>query len=98
MEIVSPRSYAVDTRSAKPLLTAAELELFDHSRAEPIKALSAKQLAGKEKRTRALRDKYRDLYRRQSVAVRGFGYRLEGARQRAHATEGGNHAGNAGPV
>ncbi len=56
---------------AKPLLTAAELELFDHSRAEPIKALSAKQLTGKEKRTRTLRDKYRDLYRRQSVAVRG---------------------------
>ena len=56
---------------AKPLLTAAELELFDHSRAEPIKALSSKQLAGKEKRTRTLRDKYRDLYRRQSVAVRG---------------------------
>lgn len=56
---------------AKPLLTAAELELFEHSRAEPIKALSAKQLAGKEKRTRTLRDKYRDLYRRQTVAVRG---------------------------
>jgi hypothetical protein len=53
------------------LLTDAELELFDHSRAEPIKALSAKQLAGKEKRTRSLRDKYRDLYRRQSVAAQG---------------------------
>jgi hypothetical protein len=52
-------------------LTAAELELFDNSRAEPIKTLSAKQLTGKEKRTRTLRDKYRDLYRRQSVAVRG---------------------------
>jgi len=62
---------ATSITQAKPLLTAAELELFDHSRAEPIKALSAKQLAGKEKRTRALRDKYRDLYRRQSVAVRG---------------------------
>jgi len=56
---------------AKPLLTAAELELFDHSRAEPIKAFSGKQLAGKEKRTRTLRDKYRDLYRRQSVAAQG---------------------------
>ncbi len=55
---------------AKPLLTAAELELFDQSRAGPIKAFSAKQLAGKEKRTRTLRDKYRDLYRRQSVAAR----------------------------
>ena len=56
---------------AKPLLTAAELELFDHSRATPIKAFTAKQLAGKEKRVRALRDKYRDLYRRQTLAQRG---------------------------
>jgi hypothetical protein len=63
---------ATSITQAKPLLTAAELELFDHSRAEPIKALSAKQLAGKEKRTRSLRDKYRDLYRRQSVAAQGM--------------------------
>ena len=62
---------ATSITQAKPLLTAAEFELFDHSRAEPIKALSATQLAGKEKRTRTLRDKYRDLYRRQTVAVRG---------------------------
>ena len=32
---------------ARPLLNAAELELFDHSRAEPIKALTASHLAGK---------------------------------------------------
>lgn len=62
---------ATSITQAKPLLTATELELFDHSRAAPIKTLSTKQLAGKEKRTRTLRDKYRDLYRRQSVAVRG---------------------------
>ena len=62
---------ATSITQAKPLLTAAELELFDQSRAGPIKAFSAKQLAGKEKRTRTLRDKYRDLYRRQSVAARG---------------------------
>lgn len=62
---------ATSITQARPLLTAAELELFDHSRAEPIKTLSTKQLAGKEKRTRALRDKYRDLYRHQTVAVRG---------------------------
>jgi hypothetical protein len=62
---------ATSITQAKPLLTAAELELFDHSRAEPIKALSGKQLAGKEKRTRTLRDKYRDLYRRQTVAAQG---------------------------
>ncbi|MEO7938615.1 MAG: hypothetical protein ABIR55_08330 [Burkholderiaceae bacterium] len=62
---------ATSITQARPLLTAAELELFSHSRAEPIKLLSAKQLAGKEKRARALRDKYRDLYRRQTLAVRG---------------------------
>lgn len=62
---------ATSITQAKPLLTAAELELFSDSRAEQIKLLSTKQLAGKEKRTRALRDKYRDMYRRQTLAVRG---------------------------
>lgn len=55
---------------ARPLLTAAELELFDQSRAAPIKALTLARLRGKVARTRALRDKYRDLYRRQTVSVR----------------------------
>lgn len=55
---------------ARPLLNAAELELFDQSRAEPIKGLTPKGLAGKVTRARTLRDKYRDLYRRQTVAVR----------------------------
>ncbi len=62
---------ATSITQAKPLLTAAELELFEHSRAEPIKAFNPKQLASKEKRTRTLRDKYRDLFRRQTVAQRG---------------------------
>ena len=56
---------------ARPLLNAAELELFDQSRAEPIKALTLARLRGKVTRARTLRDKYRDLYRRQTVAVRG---------------------------
>ena len=55
---------------ARGLLTVAELELFEQSRAEPIKALSAARLRGKVTRARKLRDKYRDLYRRQSVATR----------------------------
>ena len=55
----------------RPLLNAAELELFDQSRADPIKGLTPARLAGKVKRARTLRDKYRDLYRRQTVAVRG---------------------------
>lgn len=56
---------------ARGLLTAAELSLFDQSRAAPIKDLTAARLRGKVTRTRALRDKYRDLYRRQTVATRG---------------------------
>ena len=55
---------------ARPLLNAAELELFEQSRAEPVKQLTGAKLAGAVKRTRLLRDKYRDLYQRQTVAVR----------------------------
>ena len=55
---------------ARPLLNAAELELFEQSRAEPVKQLAPAKLAGALKRTRTLRDKYRDLYQRQTVAVR----------------------------
>ena len=55
---------------ARPLLTAAELGLFDQSRAEPIKALTLARLHGKVTRARTLRDKYRDLFRRQTVSVR----------------------------
>ena len=72
---------ATSITQAKPLLTAAELELFDHSRADPIKQFSAKQLAGKENRCRTLRDKYRDLYRRQTLALRG---KANGGAQSAH--------------
>lgn len=61
---------ATTITQARPLLTAAELELFDQSRAEPIKALTLARLRGKVTRTRTLRDKYRDLYRRQTVSVR----------------------------
>lgn len=56
---------------ARGLLTAAELEIFDQSRAAPIKDLTLARLRGKVTRARALRDKYRDLYRRQTVATRG---------------------------
>ncbi|MDO5691055.1 MAG: hypothetical protein Q4G70_01050 [Pseudomonadota bacterium] len=54
----------------KPLLTQPELALFEASRASAIKELTARQLASKLKRARALRDKYRDVYRRQTVATR----------------------------
>ena len=55
---------------ARPLLTTAELELFSQSRTEPVKRLTPADLAGAIKRIRTLRDKARDLYRRQTVSVR----------------------------
>lgn len=55
---------------ARPLLTTAELELFSQSRTEPVKRLTPADLAGAIKRTRTLRDKARDLYRRQTISVR----------------------------
>ena len=55
---------------ARPLLTAAELALFEQSRTEPVKRLTPADLASAVKRTRTLRDKSRDLYRRQTVSVR----------------------------
>lgn len=55
---------------ARPLLNAAELALFDQSRTQPVKDLTPAKLAGAVKRARTLRDKYRDLFRRQTVGLR----------------------------
>ena len=57
-------------KQVQPLLTQAELELFQSSRATAIRSLNERQLVARTKRTRALRDKYRDLYRRQTVRSR----------------------------
>ena len=57
-------------RQVQPLLTKPELELFQASRAGAIKELNPRQLAAKLTRARALRDKYRNTYRRQTVATR----------------------------
>jgi len=54
-------------RQVQNLLTKPELELFQASRIGAIKAFNARQLVGKISRARALRDKYRDLYQRQTV-------------------------------
>jgi hypothetical protein len=54
----------------RPLLTAAEFELFEASVGDGLKALTGAQLRGKIKRTRSLRDKNVDLLRRQKVASR----------------------------
>jgi len=56
--------------SAKALLTGAELELYDMGRREAIAQLDRRTLVAKVKRTRNLRDKYRDLFRRQRLEAR----------------------------
>ncbi len=55
---------------ARNLLTAAELTLFQAGRATEVKALTPAQLRAKVQRTRKLRDKYRDLFKRQRLAAR----------------------------
>lgn len=55
---------------ARKLLTAAELDLFAASRAPALNALTPVQLRGKLKRSRTLRDKFRDLLQRQKLAMR----------------------------
>lgn len=60
-------------RQVQPLLTRPELELFQASRAGAIKEITPHRLASKVQRARALRDKYRDLYQRQTVHTRTGG-------------------------
>lgn len=60
-------------RQVQPLLTRPELELFQASRAGAIKEIAPHRLASKIQRARALRDKYRDLYQRQTVQTRTGG-------------------------
>lgn len=56
---------------ARKLLTTGELSVFESSRPQPLRALTPARLRSKLERARTLRDKYRDLYRRQAVATRG---------------------------
>ncbi len=55
---------------AKKLLTAAELELFDAGRTPALRKLAKPALRKKLERSRKLRDKYHDLFRRQRLAIR----------------------------
>ena len=57
-------------RQVQPLLTKPELELFQASRAGAVKEIALHRLTSKIQRARALRDKYRDVYRRQTVQTR----------------------------
>jgi hypothetical protein len=56
--------------TARKLLSSAEFELFEASRRDGICLLSAAELKRKVERTRRLRDKHRDLYKRQRLAMR----------------------------
>lgn len=55
---------------AQKLLTAAELTLFDAGRSTEVRKLDKAAVRGKLERARKLRDKYRDLFRRQRIAMR----------------------------
>lgn len=55
---------------AVKLLNAAEMKLYDNSRAAALRKLSASELDRAIERTRKLRDKQRDLVKRQRLATR----------------------------
>ncbi len=55
---------------AQKLLTTAELDMFDAGRTTEVRKLDKATVRNKLERARKLRDKYRDLYRRQRVAIR----------------------------
>ena len=61
---------AFNRNHARPLCTDAEYKLFTASLADEIGALTPTQLRGKIQRARKLRDKYRDLVKRQRLANR----------------------------
>lgn len=52
------------------ILSNPEMGLYEASRRDGIKELTAAQLKKKIERARKLRDKYKDMYRRQTIALR----------------------------
>jgi hypothetical protein len=61
---------AYDRRTIRQLTTASEFELVEASSAAAVRKLSAQALRANISRTRRLRDKQRDLHRRQRLARR----------------------------
>jgi hypothetical protein len=61
---------AINKTQAAKLLNAAEMDMFNASRAPTIKQLTDTRLTAKVKRARTLRDKFRDLLRRQKLSSR----------------------------
>ncbi|GGK08165.1 hypothetical protein [Luteimonas terricola] len=58
---------------ASGLLNKSEMKLFDDSRANALRGLDRAALAGRVERTRAARDRARDLLKRQRLAARKRG-------------------------
>ena len=54
----------------RAFLTKAEIDLFESSLSESCRSLGQTALNGRMRRARTLRDKYRDLLRRQKLATR----------------------------
>jgi len=77
----------VNLRGARALCTANEFDLVVASGGEGLKALSEARLKQKIVRARALRDKYRDLLRRQRLVARRPGAKpaREGANARTES-------------
>ena len=61
---------AYNRSHARVLCTKSEYELFAASLSDNIRKLTPARLRAKIDRTRRLRDKYRDLYKRQRLATR----------------------------
>lgn len=61
---------ATNKTQAAKLLSTAEMAVYSASVAPAIKELTASRLTGKIQRARTLRDKFRDLLKRQKVATR----------------------------
>jgi len=71
---------AFNRNHARPLCSDAEYKLFTASLGDEISELTPAQLRSKIQRTRRLRDKYRDLFKRQRLANRARTGTKKGAR------------------
>lgn len=74
-----------DRNTARALSTAAEYRLFAASMGHALAKHTPEQLKGKIDRARSLRDKYRDLHKRQRLAARRQTGAKEGARLESNA-------------
>ena len=71
---------------AGKLLNESEFALFAASRAGVLNTLTKAGLAGKIRRARSLRDKYRDLLKRQRLATPDPNRKQSGRQRRCQST------------